>query len=147
MKNVSTINGSEMDACDVKLFRFKEVYLIVVTGQGPNICGHSLLNFGGKDGFYVHVTGIVEKPRIMSESQYQTYLRAYTKQELLREKINLGFPEKSISYLEKLLSEDWNYKLLFHNCSHFVEKILQAGGYSIYIPTHCPIMRGIGVFD
>ena len=39
--------GEQMLSCPLNAFDFSNTYAVVVSGDGPNFCGHLLLNVGG----------------------------------------------------------------------------------------------------
>jgi len=140
---VSTIDGRDLEGCDINFFRYKEFYLIIVSGATYNPCGHALLNIGGEGGFYVHIPARNQRPKILTESQYKTYLHARQKTEILRHHVRIGFPENALRYLENLMVMPWDYNVAFNNCAHFVEKVIKAGGGHINMGLHCPIWFGL----
>lgn len=135
---VQSLEGRELEACDIEMFYYKDFYFVLVTGASINFCGHALLNIGGPGGYYVHIAGSNKRPHYMTPSQYKTYLAAFQKTELTRFKITVSFPHKSLLFLEDLMSKNWNHWGFFNNCANFVEKVVQAGGSSFNVLANCP---------
>lgn len=119
---------------------FSKASLVLVTGTPPNSCGHVLLYAG--NGHYFHFNGpsIFDYPKYLSENEYRSFLRSENKQELLRRKANISFPDKAAFRLLQLLNGKWLTFLVSHNCASFAGEILRAGGDRHSIPDHCPAM-------
>jgi RHS repeat-associated protein len=100
---------------------------VVVSGSGPNIAGHMLLKIGDLGGRYYQVTKVVGKPDVLTESQYQGYLRSEHKHEIGRTPVNVPNPLAARQKLSELLQQEWVWGVVPHNCVHFVEEIVQAG--------------------
>jgi hypothetical protein len=96
------------------------------------------LNLGGIPGMYFQVAGIIARPRYMDEGGYRRYLKEAKKKELRRDKITITKPEAAQMKLEELLSRDWTWGVLPHNCAAFVEEILAAGGSNAGTYSNCP---------
>lgn len=124
---------NQVGACD-----FSRAHAIVVSGDGPNVCGHMLLNTGGRGGMYFHVSEVYDYPKYMVEEGYQCYLRENEKEELGRFWVKLTDPEASRAKLEELLTEKWLWAVLPNNCVAFVETVFQAGGADFSSSTNCP---------
>ncbi len=135
-----------MLACPVTPFNFGSAYAVVVSGDGPNFCGHLLLNVGGIGGLYFHVTGDTLKeirnyPRMMNEAGYRAYLSSHNKKELKRFRVVISKPNGAMLKLEELLSAKWTWGILPHNCASFVEEIVAAGGSSAGLYSNCPALE------
>lgn len=140
--------GDELVYCDI--FDFSETWVVVVTGDAPNIYGHMLLNTGGKTGFYFQVIGSLwARPRFMSEAGYRRYLRENGKSELGRVRVNVPNPDAATVKLENVLNNRWTWGVVIHNCETLVEDIIVAGGgpklhkhwYALPIPTLLELLR------
>ena len=134
--------GDRMNACPTIPYNFAETYAVVVSGDGPNFCGHLMLRVG-LDGsaMYMHVAGMRTEPRQMNESGYQRYLSDTGKRELKRFRVKISRPNQAMLELEQLLFVKWMWGLLPHNCASFVEKIVAAGGSSAGLYLNCPSLE------
>jgi hypothetical protein len=133
--------GDLMIECPATPYDFAHTSAVVVSGDGPNFCGHMLLNVGGKIGVYVHVAGIRAQPRKMNEDGYRRYLKETGKRELKRFGVTLPKPGAAMLKLEQLLSETWTWGVLPHNCAAFVEDIVSAGGSPAGLYSNCPALE------
>lgn len=115
---------------------------MVVSGDGPNYCGHLILNVGGVGGMYFHVAGEWRTfPREMAEDGYRRYLKEHGKSELKRFSVTISNPMGAMLKLEELLSAKWTWGVLPHNCASFVEDIVQAGGSKAGLYSNCPALE------
>ena len=64
--------------------KFRDFYLVIVTGDGLNVCGHSLLNIGGDKGVYFQIDGLYTNPDFMSSDDFNSYVKDNKKQILQR---------------------------------------------------------------
>jgi hypothetical protein len=135
---VKTLDGREIESCDLDLFRYKQLSVIVVTGASYNPCGHALLNVGGTSGYYIHVAGWHSKPHFMTQGDYETYLAGHGKQEILRKQVYVPFLDSALLYLERVVSKTWSYGLVVHNCATLVEDVFKAGGAYLNFNYNCP---------
>jgi len=119
--------GETLDACGLQV-DLSEIAIVAVSGSGPNVCGHLILYTPSRGGFYFHVTDVYGYPHYMNASQYQRYLREDHKHEFLRRTLMLPDPRSAELYLESILSEDWTWGILPHNCVSFCEAVIHAGG-------------------
>ena len=133
--------GEILRFCPAKAYDFKNTYAVVVSGDKINPCGHLLLNLGGSVGTYFHVAGIITKPRLMTQTGYERYLRENKKSELKRFKINISHSDKAMMKLEELMSKTWLWGVLPHNCASFVEEIVKAGGSAAGLYSNCPALE------
>ena len=133
--------GDVMLSCPPDEFDFSNTYAVVVSGDGPNFCGHLILNLGGLGGMYFHVAGIHTYPRQMTEAGYRIYLKDAGKKELKRFKVSITKPDDAMLELEQLLSGKWTWGVLPHNCASFVEDIVQAGGSAAGLYSNCPALE------
>jgi hypothetical protein len=133
--------GERLLECPGKGFDFSKTYAVVVSGSGPNFCGHLLLNTGGIGGDYFHVAGIRTEPRMMTEQGYRRYLKEAGKKELKRFQVTISNPVAATLKLEQLTSEKWTWGVLPHNCASFVEEVVQAGGSTAGLYSNCPALE------
>jgi hypothetical protein len=136
-------SGERMMACPALPFDFKRDFAVVVSGDGPNFCGHLLLNLGGIGGYYFHVSGpgVYNFPRMMNEQGYRLYLKDSGKKELKRFSVRITKSDAAMLKLEQLLSAKWLWGVLPHNCASFVEEIVAAGGGAAGLYTNCPALE------
>jgi hypothetical protein len=87
-----TYEGEILNSCGLIDVDFSETSIVAVSGDGPNICGHLLINAAGRGGYYFQVAGLHEYPRYMNDSGYRRYLREAGKTELRRRKVELPNP-------------------------------------------------------
>jgi hypothetical protein len=138
--------GEILYACGLIKLDFSETWIVAVSGDGPNVCGHLLL-YAASAGYYFHVTGdpagrglarIRGYPMYMTDIGYSRYLVETGKRELRRRKINLPRPTGATLYIEGLLAEKWTWGVLPHNCVDFVEEVVKAGGGDWSSYSNCP---------
>lgn len=128
--------GMYLNHCNVFPYGWDYTRLVVVSGDGPNICGHALINVAS---FYFHIAGAFNRPCYMTESGYRQYLEAGGKTELFRRVIHLPNPEGAQRKLEALSVEPWLWLGIPNNCVSYVEEILQAGGANEALLSNCPV--------
>ena len=133
--------GDLLTFCPVVPFNFTNTNAVVVSGSGPNFCGHLILNLGGIGGRYLHVAGLRTQPRIMTQAGYERYLRETGKTELRRFRVAISEPDAAMRKIDELLSTSWTWGVLPHNCASFVEDVVQAGGSSAGIYSNCPALE------
>jgi hypothetical protein len=122
-------------------YEFSNTNAVVVSGSGPNICGHLILNLGGFTGRYFHVAGLRTCPRMMDHDGYLRYLRETGKRELNRFSVSVTRQNEAQLKLDQLLSEKWTWGVLPHNCASFVEEVVQAGGSTAGLYSNCPALE------
>jgi hypothetical protein len=130
--------GEILDRCGSIAFDFQQAFAVVVSGARWNPCGHLILNTRGSSGCYAHVAEVRGYPRYMNEQGYQLYLATNRKREIRRTRVFLKEPDNAYLKLEELLSKQWNWYVLPHNCAAFVEEVLQAGGTKAGLYSNCP---------
>jgi hypothetical protein len=134
--------GEELFACHAKFYNWISTYLVVVSGDSWNPCGHAILNPGGQMGSYIHTAGgRIHKPLAMNEAGYRRYLRENKKRELSRILVPLKNFSGAQRKLEELTSKPWSWGILPHNCVTFVTEILRAGGANGHILSNCPALE------
>lgn len=131
--------GDRVTYCPVNRYDFANTYAVVVSGSGPNFCGHQILNLGG---LYFHVAGVHTEPRMMTEAGYRRYLRENHKRELRRYRVIVKDQDAAMLRLEQLLSQRWFWGVLPHNCAAFVEEVVHAGGSNAGLYFNCPALEG-----
>lgn len=139
--------GEVLNACGVVNVDLSEVYVVAVSGDGPNFCGHLLLHVPKGGGYYFHVAGDPNArglmkmrgyPMYLTAAGYRRYLKDTGKRELRRRALSLPNPKGANLYLESLMSEKWTWGVLPHNCVSFVEAVLEAGGGEWGSYSNCP---------
>lgn len=128
--------GDEMILCPLDFTDFKHTCAVIVSGYGPNFCGHTLLHVG--DSWYFHVAGGYDVPKFMHESGYQRYLKENDKREIRRWIVKLPNPRGAHLKLHELLKKPWLWAVLPHNCASFVEEVVRAGGSNAGMYLNCP---------
>ena len=131
--------GAKMIVCPLEESDFHHVCAVVVSGDGINACGHTLLHIGNSWSWYVHIAGFYNAPKFMHESGYRRYLKENSKRELRRWPIKLPNPKRAHEKLHELIEKPWLWGILAHNCASFVEEVVQAGGSKVGIYLNCPI--------
>jgi uncharacterized protein YfaP (DUF2135 family) len=126
--------GQHLYSCRAVLFNWHDAWLVVVSGEGPNVCGHALLKAGL---YYFHVDGW-NRPYYMTESEYRRYMNEAGKHELFKRSIHLVNPEGAQRKLEELSAKVWYWLGVPNNCVSYVEDILTAGGANDSILSNCP---------
>lgn len=122
--------------CRSAPFDWSLTYVVVVSGSGPNVCGHALLNVGVD---YFHIGAFYGKPLHLTSSGYRRYLDHYQKTELQRQRVFMRDPEGAQAELERLSRSPWLWLVLPNNCVSFVEKILRAGKAPVLNIWNCPV--------
>jgi hypothetical protein len=134
--------GDEMIACPQTPYNFDQTYAVVVSGDGPNFCGHLILKVGlDANETYLHVAGVRTQPRQMDAAGYRRYLKETGKREIKRFRVPITKPDDAMRRLEILLSKKWLWGVLPHNCASFVEDIVEAGGSSAGLYLNCPTLE------
>jgi hypothetical protein len=138
--------GDLLNQCGLIQTDFSTSFIVAVSGDGPNICGH-LLIYASKSGCYFHAVGDPDSsgigkmrgyPRYLLDSGYRRYLQETGKTELRRLKVTIPNPRGAALYLERLMSEPWTWGVLPNNCVAFVEEVIRAGGGSWGSYSNCP---------
>jgi hypothetical protein len=115
MAQAQPYTGEIMLQC-VQPFNFKQTFVVVVSGDTWNPCGHMLLNTGGQAGWYFHVAAVRGKPRFMREPGFQRYLKEHKKRELRRTFIPIPNPDGTNAKLEEFLAKQWTWFVVPNNC-------------------------------
>ena len=139
--------GDVMTACGLVRFDFSSTYIVAVSGDGPNVCGHLLVHSSAGGGLYFHVIGdpdgkylgkVRGYPRYMNDANYRRYLKENRKRELRRRSVRLKNPQGAADYVEAALAEKWTWGVLPNNCVAFVESVIEAGQGEWSSYTNCP---------
>jgi hypothetical protein len=131
--------GAQMIVCPLEESDFQHVCAVVVSGDGVNACGHTLLHIGGSWSWYVHIAGFYKVPKFMHESGYKRYLKENGKREIRRWIVKLPNPQGAHKKLHELIEKPWLWGIVAHNCASFVEEVVQAGGSKAGVYLNCPI--------
>lgn len=130
--------GAELNACGVVMTDFRDVFVVAVSGDGPNVCGHLLIYSSDNGGYYFHTAGPYAHPKYMTNAGFQTYLADTRKIEIRRIKVELSDPQGAYAKMEQLLAKKWLWGVLPNNCVGFVEEIIRAGQGDWSSLTNCP---------
>ena len=136
--NTEAYKGAHLPHCSAIPFNWKHTRLIVVSGDGPNVCGHVLVKAGA---YYFHIQNDKSPPYYIGEDGYKRYLEENGKTELQNTKVWLKNPEGAQRKLEELSARNWRYFLFSNNCVHYVEEIFKAGGARFGNPLNCPRLK------
>ncbi|MCO8162690.1 hypothetical protein NJC38_10975 [Pseudomonas sp. 21LCFQ010] len=127
--------GEPLEICRAVPFNWGDTWLVVVSGDGPNFCGHALLRVGF---YYFHILGWAERPWYMTEQGFERYKHEGGKRELFRRKIIITKPLEAQRKLEALSVKPWHWLGVPNNCVSYVEDILRAGGANDASFINCP---------
>jgi hypothetical protein len=130
--------GEEKLYFDREWSNYSSFYLITVSGDKANFCGHALLNLGGTAGIYAHIAELNGRPKVMNHSGYDRYLAENGKRELGRLRLFIPAPGMALRKFESLLVEKWIWGGIPNNCYTFVEDIIKSGGGDISKVMNCP---------
>lgn len=120
--------GEILTQCPAGMYDFSRTYAVLVSGARLNPYGHMLLNTGGPGGRYFHVSDVFGRPRTMTETEFQRYLASNKKTIVSVIRVAVSRPRDSQIKLEQLLSSNWAWGAIMHNCETMVEEIVVAGG-------------------
>jgi hypothetical protein len=126
--------GTHLYSCHAIPFDWNDTWVVVVSGDGPNYCGHSLLKVGYN---YFHIDKW-NRPYHLTESGYKRYVQEGGKSEIFRRKVHIPDPESAQRGIEALSVKIWYWLLVPNNCVSFVEAVLSAGGVNEVSVTNCP---------
>lgn len=130
--------GQHLYSCRSVPFDWKQTSLVVVSGSGPNFCGHAIVNAGS---YYFHIDGPYDYPWYFDHSGYSRYLKENAKRELQRKNVPLSNPAGAQAKLENLSARRWLWAVLPHNCASYVEEIFKAGGSRVSSLANCPVLK------
>jgi hypothetical protein len=74
----------------------------------------------------------------MREDGYMRYLKESGKHEIRRWLLRIPNPAAAHAKLEELLTKQWQWGILPHNCANFVEEVVKAGGSDAGMYFNCP---------
>lgn len=121
---------------------FTAVEAVVVSGTGPNFCGHMLLRV---DDYYFHISGVYAYPMFMPAEEYERYLTENSKNEIARVKRVLINKIAARNKLKSILKEKWLWLVVPNNCTDFVEEVIGAGENDFGLISNCPTQLSIKV--
>jgi hypothetical protein len=130
--------GEHLYSCRSVPFDWNRVNLVVVSGTGPNFCGHAVVNAGN---YYFHIDGPYDYPWYMNEPGFRRYLKENGKTELRRVRVPLPNPLGAQRKLEDLSARKWLWAVLPHNCASYVEEFFSAGGSKVSSLANCPVLQ------
>lgn len=117
---------------------WNRTYVVIVTGEIPNVCGHMLLCVD-EQYFHFDGPGPLNPPQYLGDNQdYINYLRRWDKHEFMRRLAPVVYPERAEKKLNELLGKKWFTMLFIHNCATFVKEVLLAGGNFWSFMEICP---------
>lgn len=128
--------GLHINACRVIPFNWHNTSLVVVSGDGPNLCGHALVRAGYH---YFHIAGLAARPYYMDKPGYSRYLGEAGKTELFSRRVYLPDPQGAQRKLEELSVKLWHWFGIPNNCVSYVEDLFLAGGANESILSNCPV--------
>ncbi|HVM86762.1 MAG TPA: hypothetical protein VMT76_01150 [Puia sp.] len=139
--------GDILQSCPADL-DFANTEAVVVSGASWNPCGHMILCTGtnSANSWYFHVAGQGWKelggvraiPKFMREDGFRRYLAENSKHEIRRLDAKLKNPAAAYQKLMELMTGNWWWGVLIHNCASFVEEIIKAGGGDLSVKLNCP---------
>ncbi|WP_157271036.1 hypothetical protein [Azohydromonas aeria] len=130
--------GERLMSCGAVPFDWHQAHVVVVSGTGPNLCGHAMVNAGR---FYFHVDGLNDYPWFMNAQGYKRYLHENGKREIYRRWVQIPDPDAAQAKLEEYSIRRWRWLVLPNNCASFVEEVFKAGGSDVGSWTNCPRAR------
>ena len=117
--------------------------LLIVSGSGPNLAGHMLMELpaspGGTKSIF-HIAGLRDYPFWMASADFGKYLKENKKKELGRKHINLPKPGAAETYLAKAIKTKWTWGGIVNNCVSFCEEYIEAGGSTWSMRTNMPAL-------
>lgn len=132
-----TYKGEHLNNCRAVPFDWNNSAVVIVSGSGPNACGHAIANAGN---YYFHIDGLNDRPWYMSHSGYLRYLRENSKRELRRRRVQVPDPTGAQFALETLSTQNWRWLGVPNNCASFVEEVFAGGGAQVRSWTNCPTL-------
>lgn len=140
LRSCVAYQGRTLDACGLVILDLEKVEVVAVSGSGPNVCGHLLLFMPSGGGYYFQVSSVFGYPYYMNQAGFRRYLKENGKRELRRFKLALPKPDAAAAYLEMVMSEEWLWGVLPHNCVAFCEGVIRAGGSQWSSYSNCPAL-------
>lgn len=133
---------------------FSRLYMVGVSGAGPNLWGHAILFVPGAkgnqyEGLYFHVVGadpgvftVGDFPRCMPDyTSFKQYLDENGKTETFRRPFDIPNPTGSLDRLNELVSKPRVWLAIKHNCVTFVHAVVYSGGGSKYLFNNLPSLN------
>lgn len=117
--------GSHLYNCRARSYDWSSTWAVIVSGDGMNFCGHTLLQVGN-DRF--HIDGPNEFPWYLSPAGYRRYLLENGKRQLRADRIHIPDPGAAQIRLEELTARRWLRGGVAHHCATFVQEIIRSGG-------------------
>lgn len=117
--------------------------LLIVSGSGPNLAGHMLMELPARPGgtqSVFHIGGVLDYPYWMAASDFHRYLKDNGKREIGRKSISLIKPMDAERYLDKAIAKKWPWGMVVNNCVSFCEEYIQAGGSTWSMRTNLPAL-------
>jgi hypothetical protein len=115
--------------------------LLIVSGSGPNIAGHMLMELPARAGgtkSVFHIGAVRDYPYWMASSDYPRYLKEAGKTEIGRKFISLPKPGDAEIDLAKAIRTKWTWGGIINNCVSFCEEYIDAGGSEWSMWTNAP---------
>lgn len=81
---MSKYEGAAMVICPLEERDFRHVCAVIVSGDGVNACGHTLLHISGSWSWYVHISGFYKASKFIPDNNYMRYLKENGKREIRR---------------------------------------------------------------
>lgn len=128
--------GRHLNYCYAIPFNWYDTSLVVVSGDGPNFCGHALVRAGR---YYFHIAGLAARPYYMDRVDFQRYLAESGKTELFTRRVYLPNPDGAQRKLEELSVKPWHWFGIPNNCVSYVEELFLSGGANDSILSNCPV--------
>lgn len=129
--------GEVLHECPTEL-DFTNVEAVIVSGASWNPRGHSLLCVGeGSDRRYLHVADLYDRPRAMTQAQFERFMNEQCKREHGRQNISLADPAGARLKLKELVEDKLCWTTLPHNCVTFSAQITEAGGGHLLSSMKC----------
>lgn len=125
-----------------KGLNFSFVEAVVVSGDGPNFCGHMLLRINN---YYFHISEVYNYPTFMFASEYTEYLKKNGKTEIFRIRRLLRNRDGARNKLKTLLNQKWLWLVIPNNCTDFVEEVIGAGENKFGLISNCPTQLPIKI--
>lgn len=128
--------GSHVYNCRAQSYEWSNTSVVIVSGWGPNFCGHAMLKVGND---YFHIDGkFYEFPWHLNTPGFLRYLNVNGKRQRRSDRVRVSDPARAQAKLEELTARKWFWGAVAHNCATFVEEIIQAGGSTAGVYSNCP---------
>ncbi|MFN7001418.1 MAG: hypothetical protein ACK4ST_15550 [Elioraea tepidiphila] len=117
--------------------------LLIVSGSGPNLAGHMLMELPAEPGgtrSVFHIAAVHDYPYWMAASEFPRYLKENGKTLLGRKTVPLPKPAEAEAYLAAAIGKKWFWGLVYNNCVSFCEEYIAAGGSTWSMRTNLPAL-------